>query len=98
MSVSWRGRLPSQIFRVTTAGRMACSARQWGASTDGSPRKAKASANLGVEMRGETLGVVERRGASTVGRFDEPTQAGEQSAADRRRTGVGQPAVVPAVA
>ena len=57
------------------------------------PEEGEHGGECGVEMRGETLGVVERRG-----RVDEATEAGEQSAADRRQTVVGQAAVVAAVA
>ena len=38
-------RLPPQILRLTTAGRMACSARQLVASTSGAHKKAKTAAN-----------------------------------------------------
>ena len=41
VSAPLRVRLPPQTLRVTTAGRMACSARQLVASTDGSHRKVK---------------------------------------------------------
>ena len=57
------------------------------------PEEGEHGGEFGVEMRGETLRVVERRR-----RVDETTEAGEQSAADRRQTVVAQAAVVAAVA
>ena len=45
VSAPLRVRLPPQTLRVTTAGRMACSARQLVASTDGSHRKVKMAGN-----------------------------------------------------
>ena len=57
------------------------------------PEEGQHGIEFGVEMRGETLGVVERRG-----RIDEPTEASKLSAADRRQTVIGQATVVAAVA
>ena len=45
VSAPLRVRLPPHTLRVTTAGRMACSARQLVASTDGSHRKVKMAGN-----------------------------------------------------
>ena len=57
------------------------------------PEKGEYGRELGVEMRSEALGIVERRR-----RVDEATEAGEQSTADRGQTVVGQLAVVATVA
>ena len=57
------------------------------------PEKGEHGGELGVEMRSEALGVVERRG-----RVDEATEAGEQAATDRGQSVVGQRPVVAAVA
>ena len=45
VSAPFRVRLPPHTLRMTTAGRMACSARQLVASTDGSHRKVKRAPN-----------------------------------------------------
>ena len=59
----------------------------------GTFEKGEHGGELGVEMRSEALGVVERRG-----RVDEAPEAGEQAATDRGQTVVGQLPVVAAVA
>ena len=92
MSAPWRVRLPPQTLRVTTAGRMACSARQLVASIDGSHRKANVAANS-RSRGGEAVGGVQRR------RFvDQPTELGEQSAASGCQAVVAQKPGVAAVA
>ena len=93
MSAPWRVRFPPQTFRVTTAGRMACSARPVGRVDGRVPEKGEYGRELGVEMRSEALGIVERRR-----RVDEATEAGEQATADRGQPVVGQLAVVATVA
>ena len=57
------------------------------------PEEGEHGRELGVEMRGEALGVVEGRR-----RVDEATEAGEQATADRGQTVVGQLPLVATVA
>ena len=45
MSAPWRVRLPPHTLRMTTAGRMACSARQLVASSEGSHKKRNTAGN-----------------------------------------------------
>ena len=52
-----RVRLPPQTLRVTTAGRMACSARQLVASIDGSHKEEEHGGEFVGQVLGERLGV-----------------------------------------
>ena len=60
---------------------MACSARQLVASTDGSHRKGEEGGEFDGQVRGEALGVVQRRRV-----VDQPADLGEQSAAGGGQT------------
>ena len=51
VSAPWRVRLPPHTLRMTTAGRMACSARQLVASSEGSHRRVSSSSNAGASNR-----------------------------------------------
>ena len=76
MSAPLRVRLPPHTLRMTTAGRMACSARQLVASTDGSHRNVKRAENSVARCAAKHSAFVQR------GRVvDQPADLGEQSAA-----------------
>ena len=89
LSAPWRVRLPPQTFRITTAGRMACSARQLVASIDRSHKKRNTAANSVARCRAKRSASSSGGGAS-----NEPTEPGYESAADRCQTVLAQLAVV----
>ncbi len=81
VSALLRVRLPPQTLRVTTAGRMAGSAREFGASIDGSYRNKEQGCELVGQLLGEALGVgLWRRGV------DQPAELGDEATAGRRQT------------
>ena len=86
-------RLPPQTLRVTTAGRMACSARQLVASTEGSHSEGK----YGREFVGEVGSEAPRR-IQPRRLDDQPTESREQPAADGCETVVARIPGVSAVA
>ena len=66
LSAGRRVRLPPETFRMTSAGRMACSARQLVASTDGCHRKA----NTAAREREDALGAPPKTGTSDPSKRD----------------------------
>ena len=93
VSAPLRVRLPPQTLRVTTAGRMACSARQLVASTDGSHRKVNMAENSVARWAAKRSGVVQRRRV-----VDQPAEPGQQAAAGGGQTVLAQTAGVAPVA
>ena len=93
VSAPLRVRLPPHTLRMTTAGRMACSARQFGGVDRRVPQKGEDGGKFDGQVGGEALGVVQRRRV-----VDEPAELGEQSAAGGGQTVVAQVAGVAPVA
>ena len=92
VSAPRRVRLPPHTLRMTTAGRIACSARQLVASIDGSPQEEEHGREFVGQVPGKALGVFQRRR-----RVDQPTEPGLESAAEHVETAPGQFAVLAAV-
>ena len=103
VSAPWRVRLPPHTLRMTTAGRMACSARQLVASSDGSHRKRNTAGNSLARCAAKRSASSSRGGASTsrprraVSR-PRPLPSRARSALPRcsGRAGRGRPAGPPA--
>ena len=64
-SAPWRVRLPPHTLRMTTAGRMACSARQLVASSEGSHKKRNTAGNSLATCAAERSASYSGGGAST---------------------------------
>ena len=82
VSARRRVRLPPHTLRVTTAGRMACSARQLVASIDGSHKKRNTAGNSLAKC-------LAKRSASTNGggvSISRPSRVASRPRADRRQT------------
>ena len=92
MSAPLRVRLPPHTLRMTTAGRMACSARQVGGVDRRVPQEEEHGREFVGEVLGEALGVFQR-----WRRVDQPTEPGLEPAAERVETVPGQLAVPAAV-
>ena len=65
VSAPWRVRFPPHTLRITTAGRMACSARQLVASSEGSHRKRNTAGNSVARCAAKRLASASGGGAST---------------------------------
>ena len=83
-------RLPPQILRLTTARRMACSARQLVASTSGAHKKANTAANS------RSRWAAKRRAGGR--RVEEPPEAREQAPTGHGEAVIGECACRPSVA
>ena len=81
VSAPRRVRLPPQTLRVTTAGRMACSARQLVASIDGSHKKRNTAGNSLAKCLAKRSASANGAGASI-----QPAEPGGESTAGRRQT------------
>ena len=93
VSAPRRVRLPPHTLRMTTAGRMACSARQFGGVERGVPQEEEHGQEFGDQVIGETHCVFQRRRC-----VDQPAEPGDESAAGRRHAVLAQFSRVAAVA
>ena len=88
VGVSLRVRLPPHTLRMTTAGRMACSARQLVASIDGSRRKRNTAGNSLARCLAKRLASFNGGGASIISR---PSRASSRPRSESRPCRVSSP-------
>ena len=89
VSAPLRVRLPPQTLRVTTAGRMACSARQLVASIDGSHKKRNTAGNSLARCLAKRSASASGGGAS----ISRPSRAASRPRADARPCSLMSPAL-----